>query len=127
MLFSRPTFWMLRLTVGLAAVLPLVDVLASDGHNGASPTRDAVNLILWSVQEQPPSHAPGTARSINEDEFLAKYLWIDIKQGGGPQLQQFGRGTRELLMAMAGGIATDVIYMTDVDVLDFISRNFWNR
>ena len=115
---------MLRLTVGLAAVLPLVDVLASNGPNGASPTRDAVNLVLWGVQERPPSHAPGTARAINEDEFLAKYPWIDIKQGGGPQLQRFGRGTRELLMAMAGGIAPDVIYMTDVDVQDFISRNF---
>ena len=85
---------MLRLTVGLA-------VLASNGPNGASPTRDAVNLVLWGVQERPPSHAPGTATAINEDEFLAKYPWIDIKQGGGPQLQRFGRGTRELLMARA--------------------------
>ena len=67
MLFWRPTFWMLRLTVGLAAVLPRVDVLASNGPNGASPTRDAVNLVLWGVQERPPSHAPGTATAINED------------------------------------------------------------
>ena len=85
---------------------------------------ETTELVSWSVAERPPGSGPSAAAVVNEDQFLAKHPWIRMKKGGGPQLQRFGRGTRELLMAMAGGIAPDVIEMSDVDLQDFTSRNF---
>ena len=86
----------------------------------AAPTQ----LVLWNVPEKPPSNAPSAAAVKGMDLFLAQYPEITIKRGGGPQLQRFGRGTREFLMAQAGGIAPDVIQMSAVDLQDFMNRSF---
>ena len=81
-------------------------------------------IVLWDLPSRPPSNAPGAARVEKMDLFLEQHSDISVKRGGGPQLQRFGRGTREFLMAQAGGIAPDVVSMSDVDLQDFMNRNF---
>ena len=91
-------------------------VMAGEG----APTE----IVLWNLPDRPPAHATSAAAVEKMDLFLEQHSDITIKRGGGPQLQRFGRGTREFLMAQAGGIAPDVIDMSDVDLQDFMSRNF---
>ena len=83
-----------------------------------------VELVLWNLTQRPASSPGGTAVLDVFDQFLQAHPRIRIIQGGGPQLQRFGRGTREFLMAQAGGIAPDAVAMIDVDLQDFMARNF---
>ena len=107
---------------GITAALALV---CAGWCYGCAAAADApAELVLWNLPEKPAPHAPSAARVRKFDLFLAEHPEISVKRGGGPQLQRFGRGTREFLMAQAGGIAPDVIEMRDVDLQDFKNRNF---
>ena len=102
-------------------ILALVVLGASPG---VADEQKPAELVLWNLPNRPVVHAPGAAAAEKLDLFLAEHPDIAIRRGGGPQLQRFGRGTREFLMAQAGGIAPDVVVMSAVDLQDFMDRNF---
>lgn len=109
---SIPRFLLL-----LVASLGISPALASSVSN---PT----TLVLWNLPVRPPATpVEMTARQIKL-QFLDQFPQISIEHGGGPQFHRFGKGTREFLMAQAGGIAPDVIQMNDVDVQDYMGRHF---
>ncbi|MFH0963363.1 MAG: extracellular solute-binding protein [Planctomycetota bacterium] len=111
----------------LRAFLCLVFLSAAFGGawaDGPGLPQEPVELVIWGLPEKPPSHAPGAGNLALFELFLDTHPEIHVKRGGGPQLQRFGRGTREFLMAQAGGIAPDVVEMSDVDLQDFTTRNF---
>ena len=100
------------------ALLAALAALAADAEG-------AVELIFWGLPDKPASNAPGAAALKRFEQFLDENPDLTVKQGGGPQLQRFGRGPREFLMAQAGGIGPDVVGdMADVDLQDYASRRF---
>lgn len=103
----------------MAALLSLILLTAT------GPTTQGAELRLWwGIPARPPSNAAGAAAVANVDQFLAENPHITLEQGSRLSLQRYSSGTREFLMAMAGGIAPDVIYMADVELQDYMSRNF---
>lgn len=99
-------------------------VAPASAQHGSKPYENQTGLVLWNLPLRPAYSAGHAANLKVVDDFLAAYPNIRIEAGGGPQLQRFGRGTREFLMSQAAGIAPDVVEMSDVDLQDFISRNF---
>jgi len=80
--------------------------------------------LWWGIPSRPASNAAEAAAVANVDQFLAENPWISLKSGSRLSLQRYSSGTREFLMAMAGGIAPDVIDMIDIELQDYRSRNF---
>ena len=90
----------------------------------AQPQQGQVELLLWNLPDNPPPNPDQAAELKVLKNFQKDNPNIEIVPGGGPQLQKFGRGTREFLLAQAGGIAPDVVGMVDEDLQIFISKNF---
>lgn len=90
----------------------------------AAGADEPVDLVLWNLPIRPANTPLDQTALRTQVQYLDQFPEFRVRRGGGPQLQRFGRGTREFLMAQAGGIAPDVIDMSDVDVQDYISRNF---
>lgn len=101
----------------LAVLLLGMGVCAEEG-------KDPVELRMWNLPENPPPNPPLAAELKILQNFEKSHPSIKIVPGGGPQLQKFGRGTREFLMAQAGGIAPDVVEMLEENLQIFISKNF---